>query len=205
MQFEDSNETICANEPSSFISNLPSDVLKIYVYQPFVRIRHIKINGLCPISILNGLYPSDSVYIFNGQILDSQKSFLSYNLVNGSKVVLLPSHVTQSNPQFLEKWLRLTGDKDNFEQRIDLNINQNSRRELAKIKDLKIQKLELKRKRFNSYVKSRTMLQTKLDNPYLSNDKGDNDEINSSCNTTLNINFKTSDSPSSKPLPVLWA
>lgn len=202
MQFEDSNETICANEPS-FISNLPSDALRIYVYQPFVRIRHIKINGLCPISILNGLYPSDSVYIFNGQILDSQKSFLFYNLVNGSKVVLLPSHVKQSNPQFLEKWLRLTSDKENFEQRINLNINQNSRKELAKIKDLKIQRLELKRKRFNSYIRSRTMLQTKLDDPYLLNDKGD--EINSSCNTTLNINFEASDSPSSKPLPILWA
>lgn len=205
MEFEATNEPICTNEPSNFVSNARSDALRVYVYQPFVRIRHIKLNAYCSIDILNGLYSPNSIYIFNGQILDTKRSFASYNLVNGNKIVCLPSHIEKSNPQYMEKWLRLTSDKENFEKRIDLNIKQSSRKELARIKDIKFQKLELKRKRFISYLRSRTLFQANLDESFSSKDQDEDfcSLKDSKESTTLNINYESTE-PSCAPLPVLW-
>lgn len=200
MQVEDRNETICTNEPSNFLPSFPSNILRIYIYQPFIRIRSIKLNAYVPISILNNMYPPDSIYIFNGQVLDTQRSFVSYQITNGNKIVLLPSHVKNSNINYMEKWLKLTGDKENFEKRIELNIKQNSRMELARLKDLKFQKFELKRKRFNSYLKSRAIFQANPDSlNYFSNN-----EMNANDGIVLNTDFESDDSPSCEPLPVLW-
>lgn len=201
MQVESNSDPIYANDANSSLSYddpISNDYIKIYVFQPRLRIRHIKLKSQESISVLGQLYPTDSIYLFNGQLLDIKKTFFDYNISNENKIVLLSSSQINSNPGLIDKWIKLTSDKDNFEYRIGLNINKLSRIEIAKIRDLKFKKLETKRKHFRSYYDSKMMNQDYFDM------KLDEEIINNIKNTNLNINSNKPISPSFDPLPILW-
>lgn len=184
-------------------SELPPNIIKVYVYQPYKRIQNIKLNSNSPISILNRIYPTNSIYIYYGQILDVEKTFLYYGISNENKIVFLPF---KSNCSLIDKYLKLTSDKESFEQRIDLNIKNNSKNELARLRDIMFNKFELKRKQFRLYLKSRNIQQYNL---FYSNDfeekyftdcsrNNANDEI------ILKTDYDKADAPSQEPLPILW-
>lgn len=210
MEVEGHNEAINSDESNiAFISEgmsrkiidpeqmINHNIMKIYVYQPFMRIRHIKLNMLSPISILSRIYPPNSIYIFNGQILDVSKSFLFYNIKNENKIVLITSLMKKSDPKLVDKWIKNTTDQESFEERVDLNINKNCRRELARIKDIKFYKLEIKRKTFGKFLKNQN---TDLmnSNSFNANRNKFQEEID------LKIDYNQLKEPSFDPLPVLW-
>ncbi|KAK8896620.1 hypothetical protein M9Y10_014531 [Tritrichomonas musculus] len=210
MEVEGHNEAINSDESNiAFISEgmsrkiidpeqkIMHNNMKIYVYQPFMRIRHIKLNMLSPISILSRIYPPNSIYIFNGQILDVSKSFSFYNIKNENKIVLITSLMKKSDPKLVDKWIKNTTDQDSFEERVDLNINKNCRRELARIKDIKFYKLEIKRKTFGKFLKNQN---TDLmnSNSFNANRNKFQEEID------LKIDYNQLKEPSFDPLPVLW-
>lgn len=210
MEVEGHNEAINSDESNiAFISEgmsrkiidpeqmIMHNIMKIYVYQPFMRIRHIKLNMLSPISILSRIYPPNSIYIFNGQILDVSKSFSFYNIKNENKIVLITSLMKKSDPKLVDKWIKNTTDQDSFEERVDLNINKNCRRELARIKDIKFYKLEIKRKTFGKFLKNQN---TDLmnSNSFNANRNKFQEEID------LKIDYNQLKEPSFDPLPVLW-
>ena len=112
----------------------------------------------------------------------------------------------KSNCSLIDKYLKLTSDKESFEQRIDLNIKNNSKNELARLRDIMFNKFELKRKQFRLYLKSRNIQQYNL---FYSNDfeekyftdcsrNNANDEI------ILKTDYDKADAPSQEPLPFLW-
>lgn len=171
-----------------------SSLITIYVFQPGIRIRHIKLDSNNCISILYAIYPNDSKFIFKGQILDISKTFLQYQINNENKIVLISPMMIHHNPFLVDRWLKITNDQKSFEERINLNVNKNSRLEIARLKDIKLLKLEVKRKKFDKYLKSQNASQY---NSIESISKNQTDE-------KLEINYKSIDSPSIDPLPIIW-
>ncbi|KAK8842427.1 hypothetical protein M9Y10_026010 [Tritrichomonas musculus] len=171
-----------------------SSLITIYVFQPGIRIRHIKLDSNNCISILYAIYPNDSKFIFKGQILDISKTFLQYQINNENKIVLISPMMIHHNPFLVDRWLKITNDQKSFEERINLNVNKNSRLEIARLKDIKLLKLEVKRKKFDKYLKSQNASQY---NSIESINKNQTDE-------KLEINYKSIDSPSIDPLPIIW-
>lgn len=200
MQFEDNNESVYVYESNRSVSPdaVPRSVdeqsykMNIYVYQPRVNIRHIKLNPNNSISVLNQMYKPDSTYIYNGQILDIQKSFHYYRISSESKIVLIPSFMSKRDPNFVERWLQITSDKDNFEKKIETNINIKNKREIARIKDIRYIKNELRRKHLGSYLSE--CASRRLNSNLESNDD----------NIVLSTDYKTPDVPSCEPLPLIW-
>lgn len=172
-----------------------SMIMTIYVYQPCVRIRHIKLNAMNSISILGRVYPCDSIYIFKGQILDISKTFFDYRISNENKIVLISPYMTRSDSYLVEKWIKITNDYENFDERISISINKNSRTELSRIKDIKFFKLEIKRKKFDKFIKKHAV------------DESDSIEYKKNLfknDIKLNIDYDSIDSPLTDPLPVIW-
>lgn len=208
MQVESNQDTIYENEPNGSIScgsSISTDYIRIYVYQPFLRIKHIKLDSHESISILNQLYPSDSIYLFNGQILDNNKPFFYYDIENGNKIVLLSSSHVASNPHLIEKWKKLTSDKSNFEYNINLNINKSTRFEVAKLRDLRFNKIEVKKRRLRDFYRSKIKSQKYLglfDNFNMNFDSNENEKDIE--NSDLIINYISPVCPSNDPLPILW-
>lgn len=213
MEFEnvDQDETYANETGNSFesdgISNnnaksvsdlvLKNNIMKIFVYQPYVRIRSIRLDAFYSISVLNRMYPADSTYIFNGQILDVEKSFYYYNIQNENKIVLISSNMMKSNPNFIQKWIDLTSRKDYFEERINLNIKNDYRKEIARMKDIKYLRMENKKRHFGHFVKSQFRNQSKLSD--WANDSNKNIE-----NSKLNVDYDSLNNPSNDPLPIIW-
>lgn len=117
----------------------------IYSFQPYQRIKHIKIRPFYFISVLNVIFPSDSMLIYKGQVLDRKKTFENYQIKNEDKIVVLPFHLTKSSPELIEKWKNETLDTENFDNKIKVQINPNSRKEIARIRDFRIFKSESKK------------------------------------------------------------
>ena len=206
MQIEKNKDTISLtrDENSIHYEIISNEEMNIYVYQPLVELRYIKLNSQEPISILNKIYPYDSIYIFNGQTLDIQKSFHFYNIYNNHIIILLKSSIYDCNPRLIDKWLRLTRDNINLNKRIYLNFNNSTRRELSKIRDIKLNKTELKRRECRRYYKSKYFSQL-IFNISFANDYTKNKDINEIIeNTDLNIKYISFDSPSNDPLPIIW-
>lgn len=184
-----------SNIACSFLEMLTND-LKIYVYQPYIRIRSINLNANSKVNILNSLYPSNSKYLFNGQILDTEKTFKHYNILNENKIVLISENMMKSNPNSIQKWLSMTSKKD-FEEKINLNIKNDYRKEIARLKDFKYFKIENQRKKYKHFFKNQFMKQKKV----LSWDNDYNENKN---DIKLKTDFKPLGSPSCDPLPIFW-
>lgn len=166
------------------------DIIKIYVIQPGIRIRYIRLNRNSPISILTRVYDKNSIYIYQGRILDTEKSFIDSNIKNHNKIVLIPSSVNENNPAFTKKWLILTSNQENFEDRIEFSMKRGNRQEIARLKDLRNNKLERKRSFLNKYLNNQNTKSSVI--------------LKKSKNYQLNIDYKKGTSPSINPLPIIW-
>ena len=167
----------------------------IYICQPFHRIKHIKLNKNSSISILNDIYPKDSLYIYSGQILDISRSFVYYNIKKDNKIVLIPSNMKKRNPNFIDKWLKLTNDKEQFEDMVNIKMKKTSRSELARLRDIKCMKNELKQKRFCLKHKLLNEQSFGIEKQFYVNNKEEEQ---------LNVEYDLSTTPSVDPLPIIW-
>lgn len=191
MQNEMHNNNEKCNDNSEH-SLMNKNEYTIYICQPFNRIKHIKLNKNSSISILSKIYQDGSLYIYNGMILDITKSFAHYNIKNDSKIVMISSNMIKEDPNNIDKWLRITSDQERFEEKINMNIKKTNRREVARLRDIKSMKNELKRKHFCSTTK--LLMKNKINSK-----KSIPDEKNQ-----LKIDYNTSSSPSNEPLPIIW-
>lgn len=189
-----SSERIISSMTNNNLSS-DDDRITIYVYQPNARIRHIRLNKNSLISVLNAVYPKDSLYIYNGEILDNSKSFVYYNINKDNIIVLISSDMNKQNPNFSDKWLRLTNDKEKFEEMISLILDKNNRREIARLRDIRSMKNELKRRRFGSTSKVLNTQFCKTENQFKENNKE---------GEQLNVGYDSLNSPSIDPLPIIW-
>lgn len=153
-----------------------------------VRIRKIKLFLNYLIIKLDHAFQPDSIYIFNGIVLDKSKPFEYYNIKNESTIVFIPKELSLSNPILLEKWLKLTNDPDCFQTLVDSKTKKSCSKEGSRLIDLKYNNIELKKNRYRSILND-TNLSKNFSN-YYQNDK-----------TQLITNYGQIDSPSVDPLP----
>ena len=205
MQYDNSNVQNSNSYPCKPISPLTfndpllsdnykpkEEIISIFVYQPNIKIRHIKLNIHSKVSILSKIYPIDSIYIYHGLIIEHQKTFLDYNIQKDNKIVMISSYESTQKPELIDKWVKITKDKENFENRMYLNIDQNSRKELARLRDIKSFKSEMMRKRFGKI--HRLLLNPPVTDNYSPNCK----------QCSFNLDYAQSDEPSTSPLPIVW-
>ena len=177
-------------------SSSSNEIIKILVYQPYIRIRSINLYPSITVSVLNTIYPSNSKYLFNMQILDHTKTFNYYNIKNGNIIVLISENMMESNPDSINKWLKLTNRND-FEDRINLNIKEDYRKEIARIKDIKYFKMEDKKKKYANFIKSQNSFQKNIIS-WSNENRKNKKEI------SLKTDYQTPNEPSCDPLPFFF-
>lgn len=190
-------QSIVSNEKDSINTDLQDTdavpgIIQIYVYQPYIRIRYIRLNENSVVSILRTIYPEDSLYIYRGQVLDDNKTFIECQIRNNNKIILIPSSMKTSNESLYQKIIKLTSDQERFESIIDKNMGDHNKNEIARLKDIKFFKNEQKRKFLMKFANSE-----KFQNQ---TPKKENDT-----NSPTKIDFKKNDLPSTQPLPIIWS
>ena len=194
--FESEDISTRNTSPNSELSRNDNNI-KIYVFQPYARIRTIKLDSNYSLSVLNQIYSDNSTYIFGGQILDIEKSFSHYDIENESKLVIISSNILQSNPNLVQKWIDLTNKKDYFDEKINLNLKNDYRKEIARIKDIKTFKMESKKRKIGKFYMAKLNNQSNLSR--LQNKIEDNVK-----DVKINVDFDPLDCPSNDPLPIIW-
>ena len=168
--------------------------ISILLHQPEYKTRTVSLNPTCPISILNKFYQDGSTYISNGKVLDIQKSFCDYHIIDKTIIVIISSRMAKTSNNLIERIIQMTNDEQ-FQKKLLIESNKNNKKEIARIRDIRILKNEIKRVVF----KQPNFVENYYD--YVFNmvimPKNTNDEIH----------FKTEydvKEPSTEALPVLW-
>ncbi|KAK8838571.1 hypothetical protein M9Y10_033203 [Tritrichomonas musculus] len=190
-------QSIVNNEKDSINTDLQdtdavTGIIQIYVYQPYIRIRYIRLNENSVVSILRTIYPEDSLYIYRGQVLDDNKTFIECQIQNNNKIILIPSSMKTSNESLYQKIIKITSDQERFESIIDKNMGDHNKNEIARLKDIKFFKNEQKRKFLMKFANSEKF---QNQTPKMENDT----------NNPTKIDFKKNDLPSTQPLPIIWS
>ena len=168
--------------------------ISIVLHQPSYKTRIVKMNPMCSISILNKVYQQGSIFISNGVILDSDKSFIDYDITDEAIITIVSPKMANLKKNIIEKIIEMTKD-DNFQQKIMIQTNKNNRQELFRIRDIRLMKKENKRKFYKRYA----LYEDYYKKIFEMNVKNDN-QYNETNLTTEN----EANEPSCEPLPILW-
>lgn len=183
-------------------------MIEICLCIPNHFLKRVSVSSKQPISLLNSLFPNEEkVYIYKGQVLSTNKTFEQYDFGSFEHVVALTSSTIDENGVFSEssfnfkrspdfdydkyKWIQMTKDAENFAEKVSAAASRISSREFARLRDLRLIKLEQKRsfwsKKCSRFISSNIPSTTfsKKDIP-------------------LVIDFKQYESPRSEAMPFLW-
>jgi hypothetical protein len=96
--------------------------------------------------------PTESEFIFEGELLDRRRTLDCYNIKNNDAVVAIP--VNRSDT-VANHWMRVTRDSDSFMESIQFAIHHESHTNFLRLKDLRAQKLEFRPRAFRKMMVSR--------------------------------------------------
>ena len=171
-----------------------SQKISILLHQPAYKTRILNINRTYPISVLNKFYQQNSTYILNGEILDINKSFSEYQITDRSIIVIISPKMAKYVSNSIDNFIQMSKD-EHFQQKIMIQTNKNNKQEVARIRDIRLMKNEMKRKIF----KNPNSIENYYNNIFDMNVKP-NDPKNE-------IHLETeskSEELSCEPLPKLW-
>ena len=166
-----------------------SKTIAIFLYLPFYKIYRIILNVNSSISILDKIIKQDSIYIYKGQILDKKRSILEYNIIEETALVVISQGIINFNKEIIEKWLKIS-EKEIFHQKVKIGSKQNNQNEMARIKDIRNMRNEMKRRSFGHNKVSFSNVPSKINIKF--------DEIK------LITEYKEQEEPSCEPLPIIW-
>ena len=162
--------------------------IQLILYTPNEPIRCVNVKSRAKIQILNTIYGSNTrSFIYNGIELSTFRTFGSYGMSNQDIIISIPNK--PKHAYFLQKWLNIAKDNDEFNHKIKSMINPKTASEAARLNDMYFSKLE---RRPRIYQK----LCFKCIN---SNIKYIHSPI------PLNIDSSSTNEPSTEPLPVFWS
>ena len=170
-------------------NNASSETIAIFLYLPFYKIYRIILNVNSSISILDIIIEQGSIYIYKGQILDNKRSFLEYNVIHETALVVISQRNISLNKEIIEKWLKIS-EKEIFHQKVKISSNQNNQNEISRIKDIRYMRNEMKRRSFGHTKQSLSNLSSKINIKF--------DE------SKLITDYKEQEEPSCEPLPIIW-
>lgn len=166
------------------------DSLVLFLCQPKRSIKKVLVSNDAYVDELNTLFPHENkCFIYKGITLLHSIKLRSYGIKNMDHIVVIPESVMNSmNDKSL--WMNVTKDQQDFNERMCLSTNPITRTEIARLKDLKLSKLELRRK---PYTKLVTRCQNDLES-----------HVQPSVEMVIPAKQSAIDSPNSDPLPIFW-
>lgn len=190
-------ENISSIESSQSISSIKltsftTEKIKVFVYFPNYKIISITISTNKSLSLLDTIFKPDLIYIYNGCIVDKNLPISKCNVINDSTIVsVTPSH------QNIDKWIKITRNFDDFNNKIKISINHKNQLEISRLKDINFLKNDMKRKKFG--CKKPFSKQS-----FLNNKKSYFSFVLNDDNDKLVTNYTQLEKPSNDPLPILW-
>ena len=169
---------------------MPPGQYVVYLCQPKMVIKKILVSRKATVKELSSLFPNEKkCFIFHGMTLHETMRLESYGINNADHIVVLPEDQKQNSFLSQEQimWMNATKDQQDFNDRMFLTTNCSTRSEAARLKDLRLTKLELKRKSFSKLV-SKIEEQTEQ-------------QLNAKSPQAV---LPTSETPSNDPLPIFW-
>ena len=164
-------------------------LLDVMICVPNHFIKKIRVSPDSPISFLNTFFQKEKkVYIHNGQILSQDKTFESLEINKNGHIIALTQKELPTFEYEISRWIRTTSDPGVLSQRITNIGTKKTHQENARIRDLRLQKLEQKK---NFYPR-------RIYNQMEHSGASQYQMI------PLNLDFPIALAPNEEPLPVLW-
>jgi hypothetical protein len=96
--------------------------------------------------ILSTLFPNTKmIFIYNGEVLNENFSFESYEIQNAEIVVAIPEIASTSQQSF--RWIQISRDSEAFSSIINSMMNCSTHRESMRLRDIVLMKKEMSRRR----------------------------------------------------------
>ena len=169
-----------------------NDQLMIYLCQPKKTIKKVNVSRKATIKELGTLFPNQNkCFIFKGMILSESQKLESYGIQNLDHIVVISNDSNERFPSNQIVWMNATKDQADFNERMRLNTNINTRAEAARLKDIKMSKIEMKRRSFTKIV---SRLQSEINKSQ--------EEAPKHIHIT---NIQKPTAPCHEPLPIFWA
>ncbi|OHS96429.1 hypothetical protein TRFO_37408 [Tritrichomonas foetus] len=163
--------------------------LQLFVCIPNHFVKKVKVIPSHKVSILNSLFQKEEkTYIYKGQVLSESNTFESYDISDFEHIVALTNQNESSFEMEKLKWIHTTQDSELFAEKISPHPKSSIALEMARIRDVRIRKVEQKR----------FFLAKKVHNQM--NHSG----ISRNRDCPLSIDYSPSECPNSGPLPVCW-
>ena len=168
-------------------SKEPRITIKICVH-PEQRVRRASVRATKNVGCLQTLFPNrPKVFICCGEILQPNLSFEFYGIKDGYSIVVMPEDY--DNIEFA-RWASITRDQDNFEDRVCFAVNENTKGEVARLRDLHFDRMEMRSRHFGRFIESPVQAR-------LYGGRSDLDK-------KLNLDWEKSTAPNSEPMPSFW-
>jgi hypothetical protein len=123
--------------------------ISLHVYFPGRCVAHVSVVATAQVQELRRLTRSDSVtFVCNGVHLLDNQTFAFYGLLPKDIIVALPDN------HDVGKWIVLTHDSDAFSDRIVCIVNRDISREVGRLRDFQLTKMERRARTFRKLVAS---------------------------------------------------
>ena len=114
---------------------------------PLHKIRKVAVGSSDRVSNLNCLFQNEVLdYLYSGQVLSPHRSFDFYGIDNGSFITVIPASNNVAN---LGTWTAITRDSEFMGEMLYFATNESTKAELARLKDLRMTRLENKNIKLN--------------------------------------------------------
>jgi hypothetical protein len=120
---------------------IPKDSLIINAFSPSVKSRKISVVPTDSIYVLNPLFPGNQkVYFYNGDIMNINRSFKDYSIMQGDRIFIIP--IEQMNANTEAFWRSATKNILDENEKYALTHDSQSKRLFARNNDLALFKAE---------------------------------------------------------------
>lgn len=165
------------------------DQIGVYLCSPTRYIRRFVVNPSKPISIFRKVITDkDTVFVFNGCVLNENNTFNYYGLDDESTIVILDNNAKNIANN---KWISLSEHKNSFNERVKTFLDPKFRSEILRIRDMKFSRLDIqprKYRKLSAFISAETMSVPEETQRQISS-------------TTIPLKL---DEPSFAPLPFSW-
>jgi hypothetical protein len=85
-------------------------------------------------------------FVFRGQLLSPDRTFEDYGMKDNDPIVPVP--IAKGGEAYMNRWINMTGDIDNFQKRVESLLNPNLCPETMRLRDISFTKIEGSARRY---------------------------------------------------------
>ena len=120
--------------------------IQLNLLSPMCSVRPVFVLLSQPVQILHKLFPNEKPrkFFFNGQILSESHSFGFYSFKDKDSIIAISNQQENQGDQINSFWTQLSKNNDSFQEIINWATYPPTAKELARLRDLHMNKLERK-------------------------------------------------------------